>query len=208
MKLISIALRYCKKIVCVLLIMLLVMAPGKAFADTSHKVDEVTKENLLKQAQVVNWNEFDSIMYRGSRFIVVDYKTGVYWVAERHMGANHADIECVDKESYNNFCEIKNDGEGWKHRPVLIVFEDGRVYCASSFVCDHAGRDDKPFLQTVDDRSHGYGRGENYDKIKGNGQNGHNCIHVKKSTNHFNGKVNEKHQANIKYLENEKNKLK
>lgn len=208
MKVIRIALKYCKKVVCILLIVLLLLAPGKAFADTQYKIDTLTKESLLKQAQVVNWNEFDKIMYMGSRFIVVDYKTGVYWIAERHMGGNHADIECLDKESYKNFCEVKRDGEGWKHRPVLIVFEDGRIYCASSFVCDHAGRDDKAFLKVVENRSHGYGKGENYDKIKGNGQDGHNCVHVKKCKNHYNGKENEKHQANIKFLEQEKSRLK
>ena len=85
--------------------------------------------------------------------------------------------------------------------------EDGKVYAASSFVVDHCGRDDKPFLKVVDDRSRGYGRGENYDKIKNNGMDGHICIFVEKCRNHFNGKENPKHNANLEYLKKEKSKL-
>jgi hypothetical protein len=205
MKLINIALRYCKKVVCILLIVLALLAPGKSFAD-SQKVDIETRESLLKQAQIVNWNEMDRIMYMGSRFIVVDYKTGTFWIMERYMGGYHADVETINKESSDNKNSLKYDSENWKHRPVLVVMEDGRVYAASSFVLDHAGRDDKPFLKVVDDRSRGYGRGENYDKIKNNGMDGHICIHVRGSKNHFDGKESQKHQSNIDYLEKEKNK--
>lgn len=207
MKLIRIALKYCKKVVCVLLIILMLVTPGKVFADNGYRIDTNTKESLLQQAQVVDWKEFDKVMYMGSRFIVVDYKTGVFWIAERHMGGSHADIECVDKQSTENRNLVKHDDNNWKTRPVLIVFEDGRVYCASSFVVDHAGVDDEPFLKVIDKRSHGYGRGENYDKIKGNNQSGHNCVHVRGSKNHYNNKVSEAHQKNIDTLIKERSRL-
>ena len=207
MKLLSIALKYCKKVVCILLIILVLLTPGKSFAD-SQRVDQETRESLLKQAQIVNWNEMDRIMYMGSRFIVVDYKTGTFWIMERHMGGYHADVETINKESSDNKNTLKYDSENWKHRPVLVVMEDGRVYAASSFVLDHAGRDDKPFLKVVDDRSRGYGRGENYDKIKNNGMEGHICVHVRGAKNHFDGKESKKHQSNIDYLEKEKEKNK
>ena len=116
------------------------------------------------------------------------------------------DVETIDKEATKSLRSVYKDRENWKHRPVLVVMEDGRVYAASSFVLDHAGRDDKPFLKVVDDRSRGYGRGENYDKIKNNGMDGHICIHVRGSKNHFDGKESQKHQSNIDYLEKEKNK--
>ena len=42
--------------------------------------------------------------------------------------------------------------------------------------------------------------------LKNNGMDGHICIHVRGSRNHYDGKESPKHQANIDYLENEKNK--
>ena len=59
----------------------------------------------------------------------------------------------------------------------------------------------------VENRSRGYGKGQNLDKIKGNGADGHYCIHVRKCTNHFDGKVNKDHQSNIDYLEKEKARI-
>ena len=206
MKLIRIALRYCKKTVCVLLIVV-TMFMSSGFIKNDYQIDNDTKEQLLNKAQVVKWEEFDGIMSFGSRFIVIDYYTGKYFVCERHMGGLHADIETIDTEATESLKSLYNDRENWKHRPVLIVFPNGETYIASCFVVGHAGRDDEPFLKIVDDRSCGYGRGENYDKIKDNGLDGHICIHVRKSCNHFNKKESPKHQQNIDYLENEKSNL-
>ena len=125
------------------------------------------------------------------------------------MGGYHADVETINKESSDNKNSLKYDSENWKHRPVLIVFEDGRVYAASSFIVDHCGRDDAPYLQkNTPNCSGGYGTNTNYDKIKNNGQDGHNCIHVRKSRNHYNKKESQKHQSNIDYLQREKRRLK
>lgn len=172
-----------------------------------YQISKEVKENLLKKAQVVNWEQFDHIMKEGREFVVIDYYTGYYWACIRWMGGSHADVETVDKAATKSLRRVNNDRDNWKRRPVLIVFEDGSVYCASSFVVDHAGRDDKPFLANVDNRSRGYGSGQNLDKIKGNDADGHYCVHVRKSVNHFDGKVNKEHQANIDYLENEKDRL-
>lgn len=207
MKLIQIALKYCKKVVCILLIILMMFnTVGFTKNENKYTIDESTKIELLNKSEVVTWDKFDKIMSIGSRFIVVDYYTGSYFVCERHMGGLHADIETIDKEATKSLRSIYKDRENWKHRPVLIIMENGKVYAASSFVLDHAGRDDKPFLKVVDDRSRGYGRGENYDKIKNNDLNGHICIHVRGSKNHYDGKESPKHQRNIDYLEKEKNK--
>lgn len=223
MKLIRIALKYCKKTVSILLILLILIVPmntNKSYAqeNTSYKItenisnekyqiDKTMINELLKKAQVTDWENFQDVIKIGSRFIVVDYYTGYYWVAERWMGANHADIETIDKEATNSLKRVYKDRENWKKRPVLIVFEDGNVYCASSFVVFHAGLDNEDYLKIVNNRSCNYGRGENYDHIKENGADGHNCIHVRKSTNHFDNKINYEHQANIDFLEKEKKRL-
>lgn len=181
------------------------MLGSTGFSKNDYRIDESTKEQLLNQAQIVKWEQFDQIMCFGSRFIIIDYYTGSYFVCERHMGGLHADVETVDKEATASLKSLYNDRENWKHRPVIIVFEDGKSYVASSFVVGHAGRDDQPFLKIVNNRSHGYGTGENYDKIKNNGLDGHICVHVRGSMNHYNRKESPQHQKNINYLENIKN---
>ena len=207
MRLILLALKHCKKVICTLLILLL-LTTSSVFADSKYRIDDTTKNELLKKAEITTWDKFDGILAIKSRFIVIDYYTGTYFVCERHMGGYHADIETIDKESTKALKSIYKDRENWKHRPVLIVTEDEKVYCASSFVLAHAGRDDEPFLKKVDNRSCNYGYGENYDKIKGNGMEGHFCVHVRSCRNHYNGKESKKHQDNIDFLENEKEKLK
>lgn len=209
MKIIQLAIKYCKKSICIILIIsVMISSVGFTRSKTEYKIDESTKIELLNQAKVVDWNSFDDIMSIGSRFIIVDYYTGTYFVCERHMGGLHADVEPIDKEATRSLKSLYKDRENWKHRPVLIVFEDKSVYCASSFIVGHAGRDDKKFLEMVDNRSSGYGMGENYDFIKGNDLDGHICVHVLDCRNHFDGRVSEKHQVNIDYLKQEKLKLK
>ena len=209
MKIIQLAIKYCKKSICIILIIsVMISSVGFTRSKTEYKIDESTKIELLNQAKVVDWNSFDDIMSIGSRFIIVDYYTGTYFVCERHMGGLHADVEQIDKEATRSLKSLYKDRENWKHRPVLIVFEDKSVYCASSFIVGHAGRDDKKFLEMVDNRSSGYGMGENYDFIKGNDLDGHICVHVLDCRNHFDGRVSEKHQVNIDYLKQEKLKLK
>lgn len=209
MKIIQLAIKYCKKSICIILIIsVMISSVGFTRSKNEYKIDESTKIELLNQAKVVDWNSFDDIMSIGSRFIIVDYYTGTYFVCERHMGGLHADVEPIDKEATRSLKSLYKDRENWKHRPVLIVFEDKSVYCASSFIVGHAGRDDKKFLEMVDNRSSGYGMGENYDFIKGNDLDGHICVHVLDCRNHFDGRVSEKHQVNIDYLKQEKLKLK
>lgn len=177
------------------------------FTSNDYTIDESSKINLLNQAQVIQWEDFDKILGIGTRFIMVDYQTGKYVVCERHMGGLHADVETIDEKATGVLKSMYNDRGQWKHRPVLIILEDGSIYCASSYIVGHAGRDDCRFLEIVDNRSNGYGRGENYDFIK-NGLDGHICIHVRESKNHFNSEISIPHQQNIDYLENEKSKLK
>ncbi|MGL5718414.1 MAG: hypothetical protein ACRCX2_35750 [Paraclostridium sp.] len=207
MDLLNLIIKYCKKAVSIMLIFLMLVTCS-GFKANDYTVDETTKINLLNQAQVMQWEDFDKILGIGARFIMVDYQTGKYMVCERHMGGLHADVETIDEKATGVLKSMYNDRGQWKHRPVLIILEDGSIYCASSFIVGHAGRDDSKFLEIVDNRSNGYGRGENYDYIKGNGLDGHICIHVENSKNHFDGKISEPHQKNIQYLKNEKLKLK
>ena len=126
MKLISLAIKYCKKIVSLLLIMLALATPGKSFASKDYKIDEFQRDELLKQSQVVNWKNFDDMLGYDENVIIIDYYSGRYFVVSRMGGANHADVEPVDIQSTENMNLAVNDEIGKNRRPVIILFEDGR----------------------------------------------------------------------------------
>src|SRR5699024_8381468 len=103
----QIALKYCKKVVCILLIILMMFnTVGFTKNENKYTIDEATKIELLNKSEIVTWDKFDKIMSIGSRFIVVDYYTGSYFVCERHMGGLHADIETIDKEATKSLRSI------------------------------------------------------------------------------------------------------
>lgn len=209
MKIIQLAIKHCKKIISVLLIAILLVCPTKSFAD-NYKLSDAEKECLIKQARVVDQKDFSRVMKIGTKFILVDYYTGTWVAMERTMGSDkhHSDCEPIDKEAGETLKRLYKDREDWKRRPVLIVFEDGSVFCGSSFIVGHCGVDSEPFLKYLNELSGGYKNSENYDRIKGNSMDGHICVHVRKSVNHFDGKINKKHQSNIDKLEDIKSKLK
>ena len=75
MKLIQIALKYCKKIVCTLLIILMMIScTGFTANENKYRIDEPTKIELLNKAEVVNWGKFDKIMSFGSKVKVLSPK--------------------------------------------------------------------------------------------------------------------------------------
>ena len=204
MKLISLAIKHCKKIVSLLLIMLVLATPGKSFASKDYKIDEFQRDELLKQSQVVNWKNFDDMLGYDENVIIIDYYSGRYFVVSRMGGANHADVEPVDIQSTENMNLAVNDEIGKNRRPVIILFEDGRSFIASSFMIGHAGVDDEPYLKVLDKRSGGYGKGENYDSVKNNGLDGHICVFVNSCKNHYDGKKNPMHEENLKFLKERK----
>ena len=106
----------------------------------------------------------------------------------------------INKESNNNIKKIMDSGRGGKRRPVIIILEDGRCFLGSSFMVGHAGVDSEPYLKILTKRSNGYGKGENYDSVKGNGMDGHICLFVEGCRNHFDGKENKEHNKNLEFL--------
>lgn len=208
MKLIRLAIKYCKKIVSVLLIMLILIVPTKSFANGEYKVNDMQRTELIKQSQVVDWNKFQKELSVDEKFVMIDYFTGYYLVCSRMGGGKHADIEPIDKESNSNIEKIMDSGRGGKRRPVIILMEDGKCYVGSSFMIGHAGNDKEPYLKELNRRSNGYGKGENYDKVKNNGMDGHMCLFVNGCKNHYNGKENKSHNKNLKFLKEKKEEAK
>ena len=207
MKLIQIAIKYCKKIVSLLLIMLMFLTSSNSiFANEEYKINDIQRNELIRQSEVINWNSFDGILNKEDNFIIIDYYTGYYFVCARMGGGYHADIEPIDIESNNTIKKIMNSGRGGKRRPVIILLEDGKCFLGSSFMVGHAGLDSEPFLKIIPSRSNGYGKGENYDSVKGNGMDGHICLFVEGCRNHFDGKENKDHNKNLEFLKDVKSK--
>ena len=226
MKLIYLAIKHYKKIISVLLICLLLTSNisnvyGQIYSKdvddkikietniiTEYKITDSMKQDLLRKSKVTTQSDFASKLKHGDKFILVDYHTNKYMVYKKTMGNDfcHADIEPIDKEVTKIVKSMYNDRDYWRTRPVLAVLENGEVYCCSCYIVEHAGRDDAESLKYTTNRSRGYGDGQNLDTIKNN-MDGHNCLHVRKSLNHFNRKINKAHQANIDFLESEKEKL-
>jgi len=80
---------------------------------------------------------------------------------------------------------------------AVLVYVNDYVFAGSLTNFPHAGLDRYPKLATISNRSGGFGRGLNFDAVKGNGVDGHICLHFAGSTLHSNGATNARHQAKV-----------
>lgn len=168
--------------------------------DNESKVeyDEVIFSDWYKDGQnIIIRDDYASDM--NNSFIVEDYETGKKFNMIRTGGSNHADVEPVSIDDSKIIKEIWG-GFSWSRRPVLIHI-DGKVYGASMTAMPHAGLDSEPArAYTEKNRSDGYGKGINYDSVKGNDVDGHMDIHLLNSMTHTSKKLDSAHQNNIKLL--------
>lgn len=96
----------------------------------------------------------------------------------------------------NNIIKSIWGGFSWSRRPVILTI-NGKKYAASMSAMPHAGLDSATAYAVVDNRSEGYGKGQNLDVIKGNGMDGHFDIHFLNSTRHKDGQEDPQHQAAV-----------
>lgn len=177
-------------------------------AKTTSKTTTTTKQNQNKTTRRVAsrgenmygelldwWKSARYIFPIGSVAEVTDLYTGKTFKVKRTMGTNHADCEALTREDTRIIASIWG-GFSWDTRPV-IVSVNGRKIAASMSSLPHAGLDSAPAFKVVNNRSEGYGRGENLDVVKNNGMNGHFDIHFLNSTTHKTGRENPEHQRNV-----------
>jgi hypothetical protein len=165
----------------------------KAAANTAEKTPAPSKGSV----EVLDWwKQAKNVFKTGSTAVIQDVNTGKTFKIVRTMGSNHADCEAASKADADIIKSIWG-GFSWDVRPVIVNVA-GRRLAASMSSLPHAGVDSAPALATVDNRSEGYGRGENLDIIKGNGMNGHFDVHFLNSTRHKDGQVDSRHQSAIK----------
>lgn len=144
------------------------------------------------------WSEVKGkLVNREDILLVKDFQTGKSFEISVEGGTNHADVEPLTKKDAETIKSLWGGNYNWERRPVL-VFTKTKVIAASMNGMPHAGLDSKPYKAVVSGRSAGYGKGINYDMVKGNGIDGHFCLHFKNSTLHKNGKVDYRHQQAIK----------
>jgi len=158
---------------------------------TAYKAQSATNAYIARYD--ADW--FDDIQHifgRGVDAIVRDIATGRTFNIRRTFGTNHADVEPLTKEDAATMYDIWG-GHSWARRPVA-VYVGGYVFAGSLTNFPHAGVDSAPALTTVNNRSGGYGRGLNFDAVKGNGVDGHMCLHFAGSLLHGSRRSNPAHQ--------------
>ena len=164
----------------------------------SKSVEVVSRSAGGRNGIPIDWYAIKPQFKAGKTTLTIeDYKTGVQFKVQVSYAATvHADIETLTKQDSETVKRLWG-GYSWDRRPVLVHF-NGEVYAASMNGLPHAGLDSEPEGITVNGRSAGYGKGYNFDDIKGNGIDGHFCLHFAGSRTHGSNQIDDKHQANIR----------
>ena len=144
----------------------------------------------------LHWDYASYIFPRYSSAKIIDVETQKTFYVKRTFGRNHADVEPLTKEDTYIIRTLWGGGDSWERRAVIVVI-DGYKIAASMNGFAHGGLDRYEALATVNNRSGGFGRGVNLDMVKGNGVDGHFCLHFYGSRTHGSGRINAAHQAQV-----------
>ncbi|ERI94655.1 hypothetical protein HMPREF1982_00792 [Clostridiales bacterium oral taxon 876 str. F0540] len=158
------------------------------------KSGSTPKTAASSNVQLLDWWKSGQFTFSiGTVAEVKDFYTGKTFMVKRTMGTNHADSEALTKKDTDIIKSIWG-GFSWNRRPVILTI-GGKRYAASMSAMPHAGLDSAPAYAVINNRSEGYGTGQNLDVIKGNGMDGHFDIHFLNSTRHKDGQEDPQHQA-------------
>ena len=133
---------------------------------------------------------------RYSTAVVRDILTGRSFEVKRTFGGQHADVEPLTEADTEIMYEIWG-GWSWDRRAV-VVYVGQYVFAGSLAGMPHAGVDSAPVLAVVNNLSGGFGRGQNLDMVKGNGMDGHVCLHFAGSRIHGSNAINAAHQTRVR----------
>ncbi len=161
------------------------------------------KKMVFKQGALDWFKEAQYILKRGTNATVTDVETGKEFQIKRTFGTNHADVEPLTKADAEMIKTIWG-GWSWDRRAVVVTVGDTAM-AGSMTAMPHAGVDNKPAVAVVENRSAGYGKGQNLDSVKNNGVDGHMDIHFLNSKTHDTNTVQKVHQEMVqvaaKYIE-------
>lgn len=177
-------------------------ATVKTTATAAIKTAAATEKKAAAKTTQTNYmlewyDNVEKIFARGDNAVVYDIETGVSFNVKRTYGYNHADTETLTAKDTAIMKKLYNGTWSWDRRPIIVIV-DGLKIAASMSGFPHAGRDKYAANKTVSSRSGGFGRGANLDAVKGNNMEGVFDIHFYKSRNHYNNKIDPKHQALVK----------
>lgn len=154
----------------------------------------VEEESIRKGA--LDW--FDEVQFlfpRDSDATVLDVETGKSFRVRRTFGTNHADVEPLSTEDSRIIKEIWGGSWSWQRRAVVVKPDvGGHIIAGSMTGYPHAGLDRYPALAIINNRSGGFGTGQNLDVIKGNDADGHLDIHFLNSRTHGTNVMQQEHQ--------------
>jgi hypothetical protein len=162
---------------------------------TAKSTSSSNKNTYSSKIEILDWKIAKNVFSINSVAEVTDVYTKNTFKVKRTMGTNHADTEALTKEDTEIIKSIWG-GFSWERRPIILNI-NGRRIAASMSAMPHAGIDAAPAYKIINNRSNGYGRGQNLDVIKGNGMDGHFDIHFLNSTRHKDGKKDPQHQAAV-----------
>ncbi len=157
----------------------------------------VKETNGEEYGEILDWFEEGQYIFPiGKAGRLVDLETGKSFMVQRTMGANHSDTETLTTADTNTMKEIFGGNWTWERRPFILEV-DGRKIAVSVAGMAHAGVDGVPFLENVDNRSDDWGYGPNYDRISGNGMDGHFDVYFLNCLRHKDNKIDPEHQQNV-----------
>lgn len=181
----------------------MLITPITVFANSLNTNSEIiqtettAEDNEYSIGGALDWfSEVQYIFPREGDAVVTDIITGKSFQLRRTYGTNHADVEPLTKEDAEIIKDIWG-GWSWERRAV-IVNSNNTLLAGSMTAFPHAGVDNAPAVQIVNNRSGNYGRGQNLDSVKGNGVDGHMDIHFLNSKTHGTKVVQKVHQDKIK----------
>ncbi len=147
--------------------------------------------------EVLDWfKEGQYVFPIGKVGKLTDMETGKSFMVKRTIGATHSDTETLTAQDTKIMKEIFGGYWNWTRRSFILE-ADGRRYAVSVAGMPHAGIDGIPYLQNVSNRSDNWGYGPNYDRIAGNGMDGHFDMYFLNSLRHKDNDIDPEHQLKI-----------
>ena len=147
-------------------------------------VSVAARSTERNKSYMTHWNEVSGIFTRGTTARVIDIKTGLSFNVKRTYGDTHSDTETLTLEDTEIMKRVYGGNWSWEKRAIIVEVNNLK-FAASMNGMPHAGLDGYNEGAYVNSRSGGYGYGYNHDMIKGNGMDGHFCIHFYGSKLHL-----------------------
>jgi len=145
------------------------------YGDNDIKTTAAKKAGITGKVQLSDWSDIQKVFKRGTHARVTDVKTGIQFNVMRFGGWFHADSEPLTKEDTAKLKKAAGGSWTWNRRAIWLTVGN-TTYAASMHSMPHMS-----------------------DPVKGNGFDGHFCIHFHGSKVHENSKACPRHQAMVQY---------